>query len=111
MFDIGIKPRFVVVVACYCFRWNAQAFAEGDLIAECLCVFVNVGRGFFKHSPISAFKAAAKSLHRIHRPLFHSFHGWFNTLQLLFVSRHKVNHGIVREAEWYARDGTIGAFL
>ena len=42
MFDISIKPRFAVGVACYCFRWNSQAFAEGDVIADCLGVFVNM---------------------------------------------------------------------
>ena len=32
------------------------------------------------------------------------------TLQLLFVSRHKVNKCVVLAAEWCAKDGTIGAF-
>ena len=29
MFDISIKPRFIIGVDCYCFRWNAQVLAEG----------------------------------------------------------------------------------
>ena len=39
MFDIRIEPRYVVGVACYCFRWNfnTEALAEGDIVADCLC--------------------------------------------------------------------------
>ena len=65
--NISIEPRFVVGVACYCFRWNTiQTLAKGDVIADCLCVFVNVGCGLFEHSPISAFKTPSKCLHCIH---------------------------------------------
>ena len=55
MFDISIEPRFVVGVACYCFRRNVKTLAKGDVIADCLCVFVNVGCGLFEHSTVSAF--------------------------------------------------------
>ena len=107
VFNIIIEPRFVVGVACYCFSWYTEALAESDVITDCLGVLVNVGCGLFEHSPISAFKTAARCLHCIHCPLFHSFHGWLNTFQLLFVSRHQVNHGVVRAAEWCATDGTV----
>ena len=66
VFNISTEPRFVVGVACYCFSWYTEALAEGDVITDSLGVFVNVGCGLFEHSPISAFKTAAKCLHCNH---------------------------------------------
>ena len=101
MFDVTIKPSFIVGVARYCFRWNAQAFAEGDVIADCLCVFVNVGCGLLKHSPISAFKKPVSVSTAFTDQLFHSFHGWFNTLVGCKSTQGKRWHGprgrVVRE--------------
>ena len=43
MFDICLEPRFVVVVNLDGFRRNTEAFAEGDVITDRLCIYMDIG--------------------------------------------------------------------
>ena len=68
-----------------------------------------VGCGLFKHSPHQCIQSIRERSTAFTDHCFTVFTvGLVGHTSTVVCKRHKVNHGVVRTAEWCTRDGTVG---